>query len=1204
MGFCHLHVHNEYSVLDGFGKAIDFAKRAKFYKMSHLALTNHGNVDGVLEFKRACDSEGITPIYGVEAYIVQNLRIKKAGEKRNHINLLAKNETGFKNICKMLSIANSDGMYIKPRIDPNLLLENIDGVVILTACCASFINEAYGFELLEKLKTIGYEDLFFEIMPLKLEDQKKTNKKVIEYSELFGWDIVATNDLHYIKKTDHINQEVLLAINTKKRWSDPDRFSFSEKEFYMKSEKTMSKSFQKLGYISDKTIKKALSNTMKVAKLCESFKLDEKHFDLPLPKIFEKSKKTDYEILKELVFNELKNNRNKVNEAEKDVYYRRARMELKQIRDQDFSRYFLIVYDVVKYAKENEILVGAGRGSAGGSLVCYLLGITAIDPVRYNLLFARFVNPSRIDLPDIDVDFEDRRRKDIRKYLQKQYGTCNVVGVSTFSRMKGRSAIRDVSRVFDVPLNEVGKMCDCVVTKLDGEDRADKTIIDACRNFEDAKKFKEKYPDVVKIASSLEMQIRNKGQHASAMCVSNDSFDTGDRGATQFIGKKNDKNLCVCWEKTDIEHFGIMKLDILGLNNLTILSEARRLIKQRHGVNIDFESLPIDDKKCYEEFSKGNNIGCFQVGSPGLRQFCKKMGVNEFMDIVHATSLYRPGTLKNGMAEEFVKIKNRAQSVKKIHPIYDEITEGTNGIILYQEQIMLLTVKLAGFDWKKADKLRKVISKSQGSDAFNEFKEDFINGCVENKTLNEQESANIFDILSSFGSYSFNLSHAVAYSYITYWDMWVKLNYPIEFFCANLTYLTSQDKKDEIIQDLHRLGIELRPPKIGISHSDNWVIHNDILYTPISEIFGVGEVESKKIYKNYQNKGSLCDEEIKITDRFKKILNSIYYFDDVPVTEKQADEIEEYFKISYSKDQFKKINNLFDKIKPYTRFISLLEINREIAFEEEFYFYGRMKNINFKFNSEDGSTTVYGVFEDSTDYIQVNFNKDLYQEKKESIEHSEGKFCIVKANYPYAGSSLKILDFYSFEDLTAGDFIGLDLGMAKKKKLKEKSIECDDCKMSDKLINAKSFDSGVFNAMIVEETSFYSEETLKYLKHFDVNIRDIHRTSVLKCHNPKVKPGKREINHCEKYIEAEIKELKPFVILAFGNIGLRFFTGQESGIIDKNGVTEWSQKYNCWVCYCVSPRMIYHNEKNKEMFLQGLENFVEKLLVLGFGAGV
>lgn len=858
--FVHLHVHTEYSQLDGFGSPKNYVKRAKKIGFKYLAITDHGNIDGVIIFQRECKKQNIKSIIGCEAYIVPNAKIKQKGDKRNHIILLVKNQTGWQNICKLLTYANLEGFYYKPRIDYQSLLDHCEGLVVLTGCAASFLVQdtklIFFKQLYEKLK----DDLYLEIMPLNIPAQKNINEICKQIKFIYPKiKMVATADCHYVNKDDFEAQQVLLAIQTRVKWNDPKRWAFESS--HLKSIDEMFEAFKIQKQFRKREYEEAIYNTIEVAEKCSGFKIEKQ--EIRLPKIGKSKDNEQY--LRRLCFSGFKKIFDRKILSNK-VYYERFLQEFELIKSKKFIEYFLIVKDLIDWCKRNNIMTG-DRGSVGGCLIAYLLGITSTDPIRFDLLFSRFISEERNDLPDIDVDFEDYKRKEVKQYLIEKYGKNNIVGVSTFLRMKGRAAIRDVARVFDISYKEVDKFAKAI----DVFSKNDNTIEQAIEDVGECYDFYEKYPKETKIAMKLENTIRNSGQHAAAVLISSDDLTKSNRGNIVLRSKKEVIN----WGMNDCEYMGLMKLDILGLNALSILNEMKYLIKKNYDVDIVFENVDLNDKKVLNEFAKGNNIGCHQFHSYGMMKLCRKLKINSFGLLVHANALYRPGPLRSGMTEEFIK-RNNSGKWESISEKIDKITKNTLGIIIYQEQVMQLAYDVAGMSWRDADKIRKVISKSKGTKEFKKFKKAFIDGCLKNSDIEKNHILKLWKDLETFGGYGFNLSHSVEYSRVGYWGQYLKTYYPIEFICASLTY-SAEDRKNELVQEAYRLNLLIVLPKIGISHAIKWVVKDKKLYAPFIEIKGVGEKLAKKV----------SETKIKIKKQnFHKIQKGFFNIKDLNIKKK------------------------------------------------------------------------------------------------------------------------------------------------------------------------------------------------------------------------------------------------------------------------------------------------------------------------------
>ena len=648
---------------------------------------------------------------------------------------------------------------------------------------------------------------------------------------------MATNDCHYTTEDAGKHQEVLLAIQSKKKWTDPDRWKFNCTGLFLRSEEQMIQAFEEQNCLSDHEIRQAIRRTGKIAKLCENFRIEQQSVFLPKIKNFP-AEEDELLFLQNKVYHGLKRRLRGKSFEELSPYKERIEMEMKLIISKKFVRYFLIVWDLIQWCQQNNVMTGPGRGSAGGCLVAYLLFITDCDPLVYGTEFFRFVSEDRNDLPDIDMDFEDIRRDDVRLYLSQKYGEFNVVGLSNFLTMKGKGVLRDVSRVFDIPLPEVDFAAKSMVEAEEGQE-----IVTSFKESPECRRFGHKYPEVIEIAGSLEGTVRGHGQHAAGVCISEKDLREGYN--CNLVTRAG--TIVANWDMRNAEYCGLMKLDILGLSALTILNETRRMVKQNHGIDINYKKITFDDQKVFDEITEGNTVGAFQIGSNGLTKYCKQLKIDSFKDIYAATALWRPGPMQSGMTEEFIKRKHKKAKIEKIHPLFDKITEETYGAIVYQEQVMKAVNQIAGISMSTCNKIRKVMGKSMGHAAFDKYKDEFLQGCKSQGTVTEKKAIQIWDMMSKFGGYGFNLSHSVEYSMITYWDMWSKTYYPNEFLCACLT-LGNKEKNIEYIREARRLGLKINLPKIGVSDATKW--NCDLkgnLYAPFISINGVGENVAKRI---------------------------------------------------------------------------------------------------------------------------------------------------------------------------------------------------------------------------------------------------------------------------------------------------------------------------------------------------------------------
>lgn len=1170
--FCHLHVHDEYSLLDGFGSPEKFVQAAKDAGQQYLAITNHGNIDSALKFQSACGAAGITPVFGCELYVVEDLSKKERGEKRSHLTVLVKNEDGWLKLMKLLGVAHNEGFFYRPRVDAKTLLEHSsEGLIYMTACSSSLIHKEWGVGLLKKLFNKNCM-VYSEIMPHKYDEQEKTNTLAIELANKYNWGIVATNDCHYPKNDDSVLQEILLAIQSKKKWTDPDRWKFSVDGLYVKTAKEMLQSFIEIG-IDKRTATAAIERSVQIAKDCSAFKIERKKVDLPYPPLA--VGKDPDKVLKDLCKKSFKKKlSNGVIPKEKEKEYTdRLNEELTIIFRQGFSLYFLIVEELVRWCKENDIMVGPGRGSSAGSIVCWLTGITVSDPIKYGLLFARFISPARIDFPDIDMDFEDRKRHLIYNHFCDLYGEKSIAGISTFSAMGGKGVIRDVSRVFNVPMVDVNAACKSIVVRSGGDARADFSVTDAFETFEDGKKFRKKYPEVSEYAIKMEGTVRGKGQHAAGTIVSAD--DLTDSSKCYLVKGKDGKHL-LNWDKHEIDHMGLMKLDILGLNALTVLSESLSLIKSNHNIDIDLESIPLDDEETLNNFTEGNSVGVFQFGSPSFRRYCKQLVIESFDDVVNATSLWRPGTLRSGMVTEFCLRKNGQTEIPEQHQFIRKITQNTYGIILYQEQVMQFMYELGGLGWKTCDTVRKTISKSEGVDKFMSFKKMFADGCVERKTLDRETAEKLWDELANFGSYGFNLSHAVSYSIISYWDMWFKTHYTIEFFAASLTYC-GDDKKESLVQDAMKNGIDLRLPKIGISDWERWIIRDNKLYCPFIEMKGIGPKTASVL----SSKRIKTREDVKKwLPRFSKVFEECRCYDDEPLSQESSENAEKYFGISFSSDKAYRFKRLKEIISFQENFDTV--VSEENFYKDKRIFVGVMETVKFGYRQkieksssgyveskglQDDMGGVYGNFADSSGENMIVFSSDVYLSKKSQTEHCADKILFLVASKPSKSKQGNLHCHYFWDED--------DISSAKLEKCNIDFLSLTGGKIVILIETRPRKDDTAFEYIVDEILSFAKKYKLSENIEFLFLAKD----------------GK--VN--KKSFDDRISKIDPILIFAFGSKVLQTIEKEKLSISDLTGTTTWSKDRQCWICWSVSQASMYYSDENKKTINEAIENFKRTL---------
>ncbi|OGC76261.1 hypothetical protein A2619_02295 [candidate division WWE3 bacterium RIFOXYD1_FULL_39_9] len=871
--FVHLHLHSTRSWLDGFGTSANYIKRAAELGFKSIALTDHGNVDGAIEWQQECKKANILPVVGCELYVVSDMNKKDKGEKRSHLTVLVENINGWRTLCKWLTKASLEGFYHRPRCDyEQILNSNLDGLIFLTGCAASVINASDRFvrDLDEKANK---DSVFIEVMPHNIKSQKQLHAKIKkDYSE---WPLVATNDNHYILEEDWEAQEVLLAIQSNAKWNDPNRWRFGFKGLHLRTADEMLQAFEKQGDFTKREVYKAIERTVQIAERCSNFEIKKQNISLPnLP----------YKISEQSEFQELKSRcligLREFGLDRKTEYKERLETELALIGKKDFSRYFLIVQDFVLYCKSKGWGVGPGRGSVAGALIAHLLHITeGLDPIKYDLPFSRFLSEDRNDLPDIDLDIEKRYRQQAVDALFEIYGKNNVAYISTEMQMKSKAVIRDIGRVFDLPNDEVSDMANSIWDNPDHEGSAIEYAVE--RNSE-AKQFAEKHPKQIKLALKLEGQFRNAGRHAAGVIISGEDLTQGTRCV---LVKRGDYQV-VNWNMKNCEHQGLMKLDVLGLATISVLEECRTLIKQSNS-SFEIETIPEEDPEAFEFIDSGKTAGLFQVSARPLTELCTQMGISCFEHLNAALALIRPGPSESGMTEEYVERK-KGKHWDKDHPIYEDITKDTYGQLVYQEQVMKVISRMAGMSESDADSIRRVIGKKRDPKEFEPYKKQFVDGCAKQKTFSPKEAGEFWDGLLHWARYGFGRGHSTAYALIAYRTAYLKAHYPVEFFCATLSYGEYDEKKKDvqkhkqhIIDEAKEIGLSIMPPKIGISDALRWTIKDNCLYTPFAEIKSFGESNALKCVENKivakpKNKGffninPVAKKKTKIEETLEKI---------------------------------------------------------------------------------------------------------------------------------------------------------------------------------------------------------------------------------------------------------------------------------------------------------------------------------------------
>lgn len=827
--FVHLHVHTQYSLLDGACLLPNLIKTAADFRMPALAITDHGNMFGAIEFYQACMDAGIKPIIGCETYIAPGSRLDKTAsiseEKSFHFTLLAKDETGYKNLMKLVSIGYLEGFYYKPRIDKEALAKYSKGLIGLSGCLKGQVQRCLMAGDIENAVKVGSEfkdilgedNFYIEIMDNSLPEQRKINKNVVEVAKRLGVGLVATNDVHYLKKQDAYAHEALLCIQTQTILDDPNRMKLQTDEFYFKSPDEMKALFVSLP--------EAITNTIEIANRC-NVELDFKKTYLPHYKTPDDLPRDKY--LESLVTEGLLRRYKNIDEKLKQ----RMDMELSVINKSGYASYFLIAWDFVNYAKKNGIPVGPGRGSAAGSVVSYALGITDIDPLRYGLIFERFLNPDRVSLPDIDIDFCYERRGEVIDYVINKYGKDNVAQIITFGTMQARAVVRDVARAMNMPYVDADRIAKLIPVEL--EITLEKALA-AEPELERLYKTNSQIRQLIDTSKVLEGLSRHASTHAAGVVIS-------DKPLIEHIPlykPSDDEQITTGYPMGSLEKIGLLKMDFLGLRTLTVISEAVKLIKKTRGVDVDIDNIALDDKKTFELLAKAETFGVFQLESSGMRDLLKKLCPTTFEDIIALLALYRPGPIGSGMLDDFIKRKHGHVKITYDHPALEPILKETYGVVVYQEQVMRIASALAGFSMSQADSLRRAMAKKY-PEVMEKMRVNFIEGAVKNN-VNKGIAEKVFGFIEHFASYGFNKSHSNAYAIISYRTAYLKANYPIEFMTALLTSeRTNTDKVVIYREEAERMGIRVLPPDINESESKFTVIGNNIRFG-LSAVKNVGE---------------------------------------------------------------------------------------------------------------------------------------------------------------------------------------------------------------------------------------------------------------------------------------------------------------------------------------------------------------------------
>lgn len=851
MQFTHLHVHTGYSLLDGSARIPELVKRAKELGMDSLAITDHGVMYGAIDFYKECKKQGIKPIIGCEVYVAPNSRFDREtgteDERYYHLILLAETDQGYSNLSKIVTRGFTEGYYYKPRVDKEVLREFHEGIICTSACLqgevAFYLRKGFYDKAREAalsyVEIFGRDNFFLELQDHDMEEDQIVNSGLMRLSKEIDIPLICTNDSHYIYRDDWKAHDILLCIQTGKKVADKDRMRYGEGQYYLKSPEEM---LEKFPYA-----KEALENTHKIAERCN---VEIVFGDQKIPKYDVPEGYTAFTYLEKLCMDGIKERYRPVT----DELYERLKYELNVINNMGYVDYFLIVWDFINYAKENGIAVGPGRGSAAGSIVSYCLKITNIDPIRYSLIFERFLNPERVTMPDIDIDFCYERRQEVIDYVSRKYGPEKVVQIVTFGTLAARNCIRDIGRVLDLPYN----LCDSVAKSIPMEIgmNIDKALV-ASPDFKKFYDTNEEVHFMVEMAKKLEGLPRHASMHAAGVVIGREPIE-------EFVPLcKNGDAVTTQYNMTTIEELGLLKMDFLGLRTLTVIRDALRSIERRTGKKIDIDNIPQDDMQVYDMISAGKCEGVFQLESSGMRNFMKELKPHSMEDIIAGISLYRPGPMD--FIPQYIAGKQHPEDVTYDHPALEKILSPTYGCIVYQEQVMQIVMELAGYSLGRSDLVRRAMSKKK-ADVMLKEREYFIHGnkemgvpgCIENG-ISEGVANKIFDEMTDFAKYAFNKSHAAAYAVVAYQTAYLKCHYPYDFMAALMTSVKDNAKKlATYIDACRKAGVKLLPPDVNKGEGDFSVSDNAVRYG-LSAIKSIGTTVVNSILNEREENGQFKD---------------------------------------------------------------------------------------------------------------------------------------------------------------------------------------------------------------------------------------------------------------------------------------------------------------------------------------------------------
>ena len=862
MGFVHLHLHTQYSLLDGANKIKNLLPQVRAYDMPAVAMTDHGNMFGAIEFYRTAAQHGVKPIIGCEMYLAPKGRTDRSPVRADdyerggnfHLILLAMNLEGYKNLCRLVSAGYTEGFYHKPRVDKELLREYNKGVIALSGCLSGELaramlvgKEQLAREIAREYSAIFDDRFYVEIQANHLPEQEKINPALIELARELSLPLVATNDCHYLAAEDAEAHEVLLCVQSGKVWSDEKRWRFGTDQLYVKSPEDMLAEFS---HCPD-----AVANTVEVAKRCD-LELPFGNFYFP---VFDVSQgetledTLDREARKglEARFAQLRATGAVIDGEKEKIYYDRLEFELGVIKDMGFAGYFLIVADFIGYAKSKGIPVGPGRGSAAGCLVAYCLKITDVDPIRYQLLFERFLNPGRKSMPDIDVDFCFERRDEVIRYIKEKYGADKVAQIITFGTLKGKQAIKDVGRVLEFSYADTDRIAKLYPAPKQGKDFPLESAMEMEPRLRELREKGDKEKKLFDYAFKLEGLLRHASKHAAGIVISPTPLV---EHLPLFVDKE--ANVLTQYAGPEVDAIGLIKFDFLGLKTLTLLNKAVERIRKNRGVDVDLSALPLDDRKTYQTLTRGDTVGVFQMEGSGIRKLITQLKPSCFEDIVAVIALFRPGPLDSGAAEQFIKRKHGKEQISYPHPLLEPVLKETYGVTIYQEQVMQIAQVLAGYSLEDADNLRRAMGKKK-KEVMQEERTKFLKGTAKNNLL-EKLAGEIFDAMETFAAYGFNKSHAAAYAFISFQTAYLKTHYPQEFMAALMSLeMGDINKTYKNIAECRLQNIPVLPPDVNESEQD-FTVSGEKIRFGLGAVRGVGS-KAIEVIQSAREEGVFTD---------------------------------------------------------------------------------------------------------------------------------------------------------------------------------------------------------------------------------------------------------------------------------------------------------------------------------------------------------